>query len=68
MPSATGASLEQELSSIERQFSLDGPKLRQIADRFQELFQLGLNEYGQEMAMVPTFGASSLYSPTDRAP
>ncbi|KAI0296056.1 hypothetical protein B0F90DRAFT_1637035 [Multifurca ochricompacta] len=43
------------LADIEQQFTLDENDLISITRHFHQLFNLGLGEYNQPMAMIPTF-------------
>jgi hexokinase len=43
------------LNGIEKTFTLDDRKLNAIVDQMLHDFSLGLEKYGQSMAMVPTF-------------
>jgi len=43
------------LQVIEKQFELNDSKLKEIVNQFVKDFRYGLQNYGQDMAMVPTF-------------
>jgi hexokinase len=43
------------LDSIEKQFELTDEKLREISTHFVKMFQIGLQQSHEPMAMIPTF-------------
>jgi hexokinase len=47
--------LPEECSAFEPYFKLDDAKLNAILKQFRKEMEGGLNEYGQDMAMVPSF-------------
>jgi len=47
--------LPKECEAFEPYFNLSDDKLRQILARFREEMEAGLAEYGQDVAMVPSF-------------
>ena len=49
------AETQQELDRLEKKFELDATFLRRIVDQFVSDFRLGLKQYGEPMAMIPTY-------------
>ncbi|KAI0052574.1 hypothetical protein FA95DRAFT_1553239 [Auriscalpium vulgare] len=52
---ATPDKIKDILTDIEDQFNLGDDALKTITNQFLADFNLGLSEYGQAMAMIPTF-------------
>lgn len=52
--------LADALQDIEKQFDLTTADLDAILKRFRQQMDLGLAKNGQDMAMIPSFGESSV--------